>query len=179
LPGNRLRLHPARDPNWFYQCVPLDGWGRIGPQLRPCACGTIFSARRDDTRCVHPEEWLQDCPNQLNPPTLSREFCREECPTCDDNPGTTWAPSTTWTPPVSAPPSPTPPGNSCPCPCFPCMWFPCQPCASNCPCNHHNGNRNPPRLPPPNNNQNWQTLPQWFNKESSEIVESKDQENAE
>jgi hypothetical protein len=36
LAGNRLRLHPARDPNWFYQCVPLDGWGRIGPQLRPC-----------------------------------------------------------------------------------------------------------------------------------------------
>lgn len=36
LPGNRLRLHPTNDPNWFWQCAPLDAWGRVGPIRRPC-----------------------------------------------------------------------------------------------------------------------------------------------
>jgi hypothetical protein len=139
------------------------------------ACGTVFSARIDETRCVHPEEFLPDCPAQPQNPILSREFCREECLTCDDGEPPAGVPPVT-APPVLPPNPPVtpPPGdcvNCCPCPCMPCLWLPCQPCQTNCACNHRNGNREQNHNRNPNNNQNWQTLPQWFNgEESKEVV---------
>lgn len=36
LAGNRLRLHPTTDPNFFFQCAPVDAWGTIRAILRPC-----------------------------------------------------------------------------------------------------------------------------------------------
>jgi hypothetical protein len=144
LPGNRHRLHPARDPNWYYQCVPLDALGNFGAVLRPCACGTLFSAIVSERRCVHPEDWIADCPAiQPRNPILSEQFCDpDDCETCDDGgvqnpPGPTPSPPGPTPPPPAPtppPPAPTPPGNNCPCTCV-CIWFPCQPCPSNCPCN--------------------------------------------
>lgn len=112
-------------------------------------------------------------------PRLNQEFCREECLTCDDQPPVQNPPvNPTVAPPVQNPP--TNPPDNCSCPCMPCIWFPCQPCQSNCPCNHRNGDRNQNNNwnnnnnnnNRNNNNNNWQTLPQWFN-EANQAVEEK------
>jgi len=126
IPGNRHVLHPHPDPNFFWQCGPVDAIN-LGPLQRKCGCGTLFSLQYN--RCVHPHEWLQDCPNQPNNPTLNPDHCTTECPDCDNGNGSTL-------PPPVGPTTPFPPnGENCPCPCVPCIWWPCMPCLTNCLCN--------------------------------------------
>jgi len=133
IPGNRHVLHPHPDPNYFWQCGPSDAitWGA---HQRKCGCGSLFSYLVDPTRCVHPHEWIPDCPNQPDFPTLNPDHCGTECPDCDGNGN---GPNTP--PPTVEPIPPTlPPNGNCPCPCVPCVWWPCLPCvptAMNCPCN--------------------------------------------
>jgi len=96
-PGNRHVLHSHPDPNFFWQCGPINAitWGAIE---RKCGCGTLFSHDVDPTRCVHPHEWHpSSCPMHPNNPVTNPDHCSTECPDCGPGNGNVvWNPQNPW-----------------------------------------------------------------------------------